>query len=190
MYAMMLTPSIIFVLLISGGYYWTISTTPDCTTEIIILLHSSNDGNDACVPLMLSHPGMKFILTVAIIGMTGCVIFVPLLNYLVYRNLRNKASMSSSEKSVQKQVSITLITQVCIIAATSIAPLGCILINMVLTTSNPVLSTSATTMFSFLPVINPIMTIYVIRSYRQKVLLLIGKVLNRKAPIIVKGTTS
>uniref|UniRef100_A0A7E4VB01 G_PROTEIN_RECEP_F1_2 domain-containing protein n=1 Tax=Panagrellus redivivus TaxID=6233 RepID=A0A7E4VB01_PANRE len=180
------------VFLISAGYFWTVSTIPNCTDEILALLKSSNDGYDvACVPLMLSHPGMKFILSVAFIGMTTCAICVPLLNFLVYRNLRDKVSMSSSEKSIQRQVSITLITQICVIGFTSLAPLGCILINIALTTTLPWLSTLASTTFSVLPVVNPIMTIYVIRSYRRKALFVIGKLFNRNTLIFkLKGTTT
>uniref|UniRef100_A0A7E4VEG5 G_PROTEIN_RECEP_F1_2 domain-containing protein n=1 Tax=Panagrellus redivivus TaxID=6233 RepID=A0A7E4VEG5_PANRE len=180
-YVIMLIPSFITVLLISGGYYATISLTPGCTSDIIEKLKLSNNGHDlACVPLVLTHPAMIVLLSVALTGMTLCFIFVPLVSYLVYKNLKRKASMTSSEKSVQRQVSFTLILQVCIIAITSLFPLGCILINMVLTSSVPWLSTIASATFSVLPVVNPILTMFTIRSYRRVLFVTARKVYGKK----------
>uniref|UniRef100_A0A7E4UU21 G_PROTEIN_RECEP_F1_2 domain-containing protein n=1 Tax=Panagrellus redivivus TaxID=6233 RepID=A0A7E4UU21_PANRE len=176
-YVIMLIPSFITVLPISGGYYATISLTPGCTSDIIEKLKLSNDGHDlACVPLVLTHPAMIVLLSMALTGMTVCFIFVPFVSYLVYKNLRNKTSMTFSEKSVQRQVGWTLILQVCIIAITSLFPLGCILINMVLTTSLPWLSTIASATFSILPVVNPILTMCTIRAYRRVLSITVRKV--------------
>uniref|UniRef100_A0A7E4UV84 G_PROTEIN_RECEP_F1_2 domain-containing protein n=1 Tax=Panagrellus redivivus TaxID=6233 RepID=A0A7E4UV84_PANRE len=171
-YFAMLVPCIGVAVLISIVFFWTVETTPDCTDEELDILRSIDNQQDIpCVPLSLNHTGMKWV--VFLTSIVGCFAgtFIPLMNYLVYRHLRETVSMTSTKKNLEKQVSIALISQVVIVSVGGLIPLAFILINMLTSSAYPSLSTFASTIIIILPIVNPLTTIVTIEAYRRYIIL-------------------
>uniref|UniRef100_A0A7E4VE05 G-protein coupled receptors family 1 profile domain-containing protein n=1 Tax=Panagrellus redivivus TaxID=6233 RepID=A0A7E4VE05_PANRE len=181
LYFAMLMPPVIVATSITAYFFYAIQNAPSCAEKFLFYLkENSQEGFVPCVQFNIKIMGAKVLLIITTNVMVTEAIIIIIFNLLVYRYLSQKAAFTSTENSIQQQLSATLIAQLCVTGFCAFVPAICMLVNAILATEMAWLPVFSVCVLSLSPVVNPVFTVFTVKSYRKVVVYVIKKYVLRR----------
>ncbi|KAH7714903.1 7TM GPCR protein [Aphelenchoides avenae] len=141
------------------------------------------------VPYFLGKDSLSFpaVFPIGVGALSVSVTYTIILfcTYKIWRMINSSATMSQRSRSLQQQLSYALYVQASMPLIVVAVPM-CFAFQAALTGSESAFLPWLTTILSFIPVLNPIATIYFVKSYRNAII----KIFMRPCPSMKCWTTS